>query len=97
MTQLTFSEMCVDAHVSGGASEALVFAVWYVFAGEGVNVLFRQTKVDNVHCVLIGHSKPPHQKILRLHVTIYQVLAVNILQSCYLKYRQPGVKYRLLH
>lgn len=47
--------MCVDAHVSGGACETLVFPVGYVFMGLWVDVLFGQPEVDDVDDVgLLG-------------------------------------------
>ena len=81
---LTFAEVCVDAHISGGASEALVFSVGNVFIGLRVNEFLGKAKVDDVYCVLVWGAIAPHEEIFRLHVTVYQVLAVHILNSSYL-------------
>lgn len=78
---LTFPEVSVDTHVSGSACQALVLAVWDVLACQWVNVLLGQTKVDDVHCVLIRHSKPAHQEVLGLDIPIDQMFAVDVLQS----------------
>lgn len=80
----TFPQMSIDAHISGSASQALVFPVLDVLARLRVNVLLGQAKVDNVHHRLVLCMVPPHQKVLWLHVSVYQVLVVDILNSGYL-------------
>lgn len=78
----TFSKVSIDAHVSGSACEALVLTIRNVFIGQRVNVLLSQPKVNDIHCVLIGHPCPPHQEVFWLHVPVDQVLAMNVFQSC---------------
>ena len=73
--------MSVDAHVSCSAREALVFTIRNVLIGQRIDVLFSQPKVNDVHCVLIGHPCPPHQEVLWLHVPVDQVLAMDVFQS----------------
>lgn len=77
--------MCVDTHISGSASQALMLSVWDVFFGLRVYVFFGKPEVDNMNGVLPLRPWPPHQKILWLDVSIYQAPCVNILHPCYLK------------
>lgn len=76
--------MCVNAHVACCPSQTLVLPVGDVFFGLGVYVLFGQTKVNDVDCVLPLASWPPNQEIFRLHISVYQTLGVNILHPRYL-------------
>ena len=39
-----------------------------MFVGVMVDVLFGETKVDNVNCLVFLHTTPPNQEILRFHV-----------------------------
>lgn len=80
----TFSQVCVNAHVACRPSQTLVLPVWDVFFGLGVYVLFGQTKVNDVDGVLPLASWPPNQEVLRLHISVYQTLGVDILHPCYL-------------
>lgn len=50
--QLTFPQMCIDAHISSSSSQTLMFSVWDVFLGLRVDVFFRQAKVYDVDGVL---------------------------------------------
>ncbi len=79
---LTFPKVCVNAHISGGAGEALVFSVRDVLVCLGINVLFSKAKVDDVDDVLVGGAIATKKEVLWLHVTIDQVFAVHILNSC---------------
>ena len=84
MPSLTFAKVCVDAHISCGAGQALVFSVGNVFTGLRVYVLLGETKVNDMDNVLVHGAVPSHEKVLWLHVSVYQVLAVHILNSGYL-------------
>lgn len=53
-----------------------------VFFGLWVDVLFGQTKVDDVDGVLPLASWPPDQEVLWLHVSVYQALCVDVLHPC---------------
>lgn len=57
---LTFSQVCVDAHVACCSSQTLVLPVWDVFFGLRVYVLFGQTKIDDVNGVLSFASWSPN-------------------------------------
>lgn len=67
-----------------------MLAVGNVLAALGVNVLLGEAKVDDVDDVLVGLAVLSHEEVLRLHVTVYQVLAVNILDSGYLRGGEGG-------
>ncbi len=81
----TFPKMCVDAHISGRSRQTLVFPVLNVFPRLRIDVFLGQAKVNNVHYVLAGGVVSPHQEVLWLHVPIYQMLVMHILNSGYLR------------
>lgn len=76
--------MSIDTHISSSARQTLVLPVLDVLARLGVNVLFGQTKVNDVDNVLVLCMVPPHQEVLWLYISVYQVLIVHILNSSYL-------------
>lgn len=86
----TFPQVGVDTHVARGPSQALVLPVGDVFFGLGVDVLFGQPEVDDVDCVLPLAPRPPHQKVLRLDVPVYQALGVDVLHPRYLGHREES-------
>ena len=61
-----------------------MFSVGNVFTGLRVYVLLGKTKVNDMDNVLVHGAIPSHEKILWLHVSVYQVLAVHVLNSGYL-------------
>ena len=69
-TTLLLAQMCVYAHVSSGARQALVFSVGYVFVGLRVYVGFGQAEVDYVYDVLAACRVATDQKVFWLHVTV---------------------------
>lgn len=73
--------MCIDAHVSSGSSQTLVFSVRYMFLGLWINVLFRQAKVYDVNGVLPFGAGSAHQEVLRFHVSIDQTSCVDKLHA----------------
>lgn len=82
---LTFSQVCVDAHVSSGSGQALVFSVRDVFLGLRINVLLRQAKVYDVNGVLPLGARSAHQEVLGFHVSIDQASRVDKLHAGYLR------------
>lgn len=44
-----------------------------------ISVLFSQTKVNNVHQVALFAES--HQEVIRLHVSVNEVLGVNVLDA----------------
>lgn len=67
--------MRVDGSLAGGASEILVFSVGDVLLRLGVPVLLRQTKVNDVD--LVGLLAQSDEEIIRLYVTVNEVLSVH--------------------
>ncbi len=82
---LTFSQVCIDAHISSSSSQTLVFSVWDVFLGLWVYVLLRQAKVYDVYGVLPFRARSAHQEVLRLHISIDQASGVDKLHTGYLR------------
>lgn len=73
--------MCINGHISGSAGQALMLPVWNVFFGLGVDVLFGQTKVNDVDDVLLFIPLPSDEKVFRFHVPIDEVFRVHKLHS----------------
>lgn len=73
--------MCIDGHISGSASQALVLPVWNVFFGLGVDVLFSQAKVNDVDNVLLFIPLPSNEKVFRFYISIDEIFRVHILHS----------------
>lgn len=71
--------MCVDASVSGCPCEVLVFPVGDVLVCASVPVLLGQTKVYNVYQVAL--LAQPHQKVVRFHISVNEVLGVDEFDS----------------
>lgn len=74
----TFSKMSVDAHVSRGAGETLVFPVRYVFVRLQVYVFFGQSEVNDMNNLVSLRRGPTDQKVLRLNVPVYQMSTVHV-------------------
>lgn len=87
---LTFSHVCVDAHVACCPSQTLVLPVGDVFFGLRVYVLFGQTKVDDMDGVLPLASWPSNKEVFWFHISVYQTLGVDVLHPCYLEARQKN-------
>lgn len=85
---LTLSKVRVNAHVACRPSETLVLPVRDVFFGLGVDVLFGQTKVNDVDGVLPLASWPPNQEVLWFHISVYQTLSMDVLHPRYLAAKQ---------
>lgn len=60
MCRSTFSQMCVDGHVTCCAGQTLVFSVRYVFFSLWVDVFFCKTKVNYVDDVLLFTALTPN-------------------------------------
>lgn len=73
--------MCIDGHISGSASQALVLPVWNVFFGLRVDVLFCQAKVNDVDNVLLFIPLPSNEKVFRFYISVNEVFRVHILHS----------------
>lgn len=73
--------MCIDRHITGSASQALMLPVWNVFFGLGVDVLLGQTKVNDVDDVFLFIPLPSDEKVFRFYISIDEVFRVHILHS----------------
>lgn len=83
--------MCVYGGVAGRASQVLVLAVGDVLMCAGVTVFLGQAEVDDVDQVaLLAQS---HQEIVWLHISVDEVLGVNVLNATDLKWRVTKKKY----
>ena len=82
---LTNAQVGVDGGVAGGASEVLILAVGDVLVRSGVAVFLGQAKVDDVDQVaLLAKS---HQEVVRLHVSVDEVLQVDVFNPTDLEQR----------
>jgi len=72
--QLTFAEVCIDAHVARGARQALVFTIRNVLVCLWVDVLLRKSKVDDMNDVTSLGRLSADEEVLRLDVAIDQML-----------------------
>lgn len=82
---LTFPQVCIDAHISSGSSQTLVFSVRDVFLGLWVDVFFCQAEVDDVDGVLPFGARSAHKEVLWLYVAVDQASGVDKLHAGYLK------------
>ena len=71
--------MGIDAGISRSASERLVLPVRYVLMSTCISVLLSQPKVNDVDQVPL--LPQPHQEVVWLHVSMDEVLGVDVLQS----------------
>ena len=71
--------MGVDAHVTRGARQTLVFPVGYVLLRFGIDVLLGEAVVDDMDPLFGLHADATNEKVLRFHVAVYEVLGVNVL------------------
>ena len=64
----TDSQVSVDAGISSRTRQILVLTIWDVEMGLRVTVFLSQTKVN--HIDLVSAFPNPHQKVVRLDVTM---------------------------
>lgn len=76
---LTNAQMGVDGGVAGGACEVLILAVGDVLVRSGVTVFLGQAKVDDVDQVAL--LAQPHQEVVWLHVSVDEVLGVDVFDA----------------
>lgn len=82
--------MCVYGGVAGSAGQVLVFAVGDVLVRARVTIFLSQAEVDDVDQVsLLAQS---HQEVVRLHVSVDEVLGVDVLDAADLEQRGRRVK-----
>lgn len=78
-TSLTNAQMSVYGGVAGGAGQVLVLAVGDVLVCASVAVFLGQAEVDDVDQVAL--LAQPHQKVVWLHVSVDEVLGVDVLNA----------------
>ena len=85
---LTDAQMGVDGGIAGSAGEVLILAVGDVLVRPGVTVLLSQAKVDDVDQV--AFLAKPHKEVVGLHVSVDEVLGVDVFNPADLKYRHDS-------
>lgn len=73
--------MCVDAHVTCGPRQRLALSVGDVLFRLWVPVLLRHAEVDDMDDIGRFGAGPANEKIVRLDVSINEVLLVYCLHS----------------
>ncbi len=76
--------MSVDRSISGSPSEVLVFSVRDVLVSSCIAILLGQTKVNYVD--QISFLSQTHQEVVRLHVSVNEVLGMDVLNPADLKW-----------
>lgn len=77
--------MRINAHVSCGSRQALVFPIPDVFLRQRVDIFFGEAEVDDMYEAVLFARRTANKEILRLHVAVDDVLGMNVLQSRYLE------------
>lgn len=87
--------MGVDRGVAGGASKVLILTVGDVLVRSGITVFLGQAKVDDVDQVAL--LAEPHQEVVRLHVSVDEVLGVDVLNAAdhLVSQQQDGLEAKL--
>lgn len=80
--------MCVDRSVAGSASKVLVLAVGDVLVCASIAVFLGKAKVDDVDQV--AFLTQPHQKVVWLHVSVDEILGVDVFNTADLEGRARG-------
>jgi len=78
----TNAEMSVNAGVSSSSCQVLVLSIRNVLVSPCISILFSQTKVYDVDKVAL--LAEPHEEVIRLDVSVYQVLGMDVLHTTYL-------------
>ena len=80
-TGLLTSQMGVDAHITSCATQRFPFAIWNMLFCFWIAILFGHSKVDYMDDVSSLGVWSTYQKIVRLDVSVYQILLVNSLYT----------------
>lgn len=75
--------MCVNTGISSCACQILVLTVGYVLVCTSIPILFGKPKINNVDKVALFSQS--HEKVVRLDITMNEVLGMNILYPANLK------------
>lgn len=88
--------MGVDTHVSCSSGERLAFSIWNVLLRLGVAVLLGHTEIDNVDNVGSLGAGASDEEIIRLDISIDEVLLVDCLHARQLGHVSDGSKRRVM-
>ncbi len=75
--------MCVDGCVTRSARQVLVLTIGNVLVCSCITVFLGQTKVNDVDQV--AFLSQAHQKVIRLHISVNEVLGVDVLNAADLR------------
>lgn len=73
--------MSIDAHVASSSSETFVVLEGDVFASVRIYVFLSQTKVDHIDYAMSIVGLSTDEEVLRFHVSVDQMVRVDILYS----------------
>ena len=76
---LTDTQVCVDRSITSRARQVLVLSVRDMEVGLRVPVLLGQTKIN--HIDLVAPLPNPHQEVVRLDITVYEALGMDVLNT----------------
>ena len=85
---LTDAKVCVDGGIPRRPSEVLVLAVGDVLVGAGIPVLLSQPEVNDVDQVAL--LTQPHEEVVRLHISVDEVLRVYVFNTTNLQVEKQG-------
>lgn len=77
--------MGVDGGIAGGSGEVLILTVGDMLVRSGVTVFLCQTEIDDVDQVSL--LAEPHKEVIRLHVSVDEVLGVYVFNPTDLEWR----------
>lgn len=73
--------MCVDTHITSSARERFAFAVRNVLLGLGVAILLGHAEINNMDDVGCLGAGATDEEVVRLDVTVDEVLLVDCLNA----------------
>ena len=91
----TFPHVCVDAHVSSGPGQILVFSICDVFVRGRIDEFLGEAKVDYVNYMVLLGGMSANQKVFWLHVTKYKVLRMDVFHASNLQTNINNIQKRI--
>lgn len=73
--------MGIDAHVASSSAKRFALTIRYMLFGFRVSVLLCHTKVNDMDQVSMFAMRFSYQKVVRLDITVYQVLLMDGLDA----------------
>lgn len=77
--------MSIDTHIPRRSTQTLSLSVRNVLLRLGIPILLRHSKIYDMHDVRRFSSGSTYQEVVRLDISVNQVLVVYSLDSCKLK------------